>query len=145
MNAHPSADTLMLDADAVNAFLLRAFPHMQEERRGKVVALRPGHARLHMASDDTSLRPGGIVSGPKQMGFADAAAYAVILAHIGLVAMAVTTALNFQFLRPARPGLQTADASLLRLGRRLAVVDVRLWTDDEDKPVGQANVTYAIP
>jgi hypothetical protein len=24
-------------------------------------------------------------------------------------------------------------------------MDVRIWTDDPDKPVGQANVTYAIP
>jgi acyl-coenzyme A thioesterase PaaI-like protein len=34
---------------------------------------------------------------------------------------------------------------MLRLGKRLAVMDIRIWTDDADKPVGQANVTYAIP
>ncbi|WP_260583848.1 PaaI family thioesterase [Sphingopyxis sp. PET50] len=73
------------------------------------------------------------------------AAYALVLAHIGPVAMAVTSGLNYQFLRPCRPGPLFADASMLRLGKRLAVMDVRIWTDDPDKPVGQANVTYAIP
>ena len=92
-----------------------------------------------------ALRPGGLISGPTQMGFADMAAYALVLAHIGPVAMAVTSALNYQFLRPCRPGPLFADAHMLRLGRRLAVMDVRIWTDDADKPVGQANVTYAIP
>src|SRR3546814_6280317 len=79
------------------------------------------------------------------MGFADMAAYALVLAHIGPVAMAVTSALNYQFLRPCRPGPLFADAFMLRLGKRLAVMDVRIWTDDADRPVGQANVTYAIP
>ena len=63
----------------------------------------------------------------------------------GSAAMAVTSALNYQFLRPCRPGPLFADAHMLRLGKRLAVMDVRIWTDDADKPVGQANVTYAIP
>ena len=71
--------------------------------------------------------------------------YALVLAHIGPVAMAVTSALNYQFLRPCRPGPVMADAYMLRLGKRLAVMDVRVWTDDPDKPIGQANVTYAIP
>src|SRR3546814_14405408 len=75
----------------------------------------------------------------------DMAAYALVLAHIGPVAMAVTSALNYQFLRPCRPGPLFADAFMLRLGKRLAVMDVRIWTDDADRPVGQANVTYAIP
>src|SRR3546814_17265299 len=59
--------------------------------------------------------------------------------------MAVTSALNYQFLRPCLPKPLTAEATLLRLGKRLAVMDVRLYTDDASRPVGQANVTYAIP
>ena len=34
---------------------------------------------------------------------------------------------------------------LWRLGRRLAVCDVRIWTESEDRLAAQANVTYAIP
>ena len=33
----------------------------------------------------------------------------------------------------------------MRLGRRLAVMDVRLWTEAPDRLAAQANVTYAIP
>ncbi len=91
------------------------------------------------------LRPGGVVSGPTQMGLADRAAYAVILAHIGPVAMAVTSNLNYSFLRPVPHARLTADALLLKLGRRLATVDVRLWQDLETRVLGQATVTYAIP
>ena len=34
---------------------------------------------------------------------------------------------------------------LRRLGRRLAVCDVRIWTESEERLAAQANVTYAIP
>ncbi len=140
-----SSSAIRLDADALNDFMKRAFPHAEPGSRGYVVCAAPGHVRARMDPNDKALRPGGLISGPTQMGFADMAAYALVLAHIGPVAMAVTSGLNYQFLRPCRPGPLFADASMLRLGKRLAVMDVRIWTDDPDKPVGQANVTYAIP
>lgn len=134
-----------MDADALNLFMAKAFPHSAPGSRGVVLSVQPGFVRSQLTPPDTALRPGGLVSGPTQMGFADMAAYVLVLAHIGPVAMAVTSALNYQFLRPCLPGMLTADATLLRLGKRLAVMDVRLFTDDPAKPVGQANVTYAIP
>lgn len=140
-----SSDAIRMDADALNAFLTDAFPNAERGSRGHVVSAAPGHVQARMEPNDKALRPGGLISGPTQMGFADMAAYALVLAHIGPVAMAVTSALNYQFLRPCRPGPINADATMLRLGKRLAVMDVRIWADDPDKPVGQANVTYAIP
>ena len=91
------------------------------------------------------LRPGGIVSGPTQMGLVDRAAYAVILAHIGPVAMAVTSNLNMSFLRAVEYRTVMADAELIKLGKRLATVDVRLWQEDPSRVLAQATVTYAIP
>ncbi len=79
------------------------------------------------------------------MGLADRAAYAVIIAHIGPVAMAVTSNLNYSFLRGVQLRDFHADARLLKLGRRLATVDVQLWQDQPVNLVGQATVTYAIP
>ncbi len=134
-----------MDADALNAFMKAAFPQAEPGSRGYVVSAAPGHVQARMEPNEKALRPGGLISGPTQMGFADMAAYALVLAHIGPVAMAVTSALNYQFLRPCRPGPLTADAHMLRLGKRLAVMDIRIWTDDADRPVGQAGVTYAIP
>ena len=37
------------------------------------------------------------------------------------------------------------NAELLRLGRRLAVCDIRIWTESPDRLAAQANVTYALP
>ena len=59
--------------------------------------------------------------------------------------MAVTSQLNMSFLRGAPPGDMHAEAELLRLGRRLAVCDIRIWTERPDRLAAQANVTYAIP
>lgn len=140
-----SADALMMDVEALNAFLSASFPNMRDGTRGTVVGAEPGHIQMHLMTGDVHLRPGGIVSGPTQMALTDSAAYALVLAHIGPVAMAVTSSLNYQFLRPCRPGLLVADARLLRLGRRSVVIDVRIWTDDEAKPAGQASVTYMRP
>lgn len=140
-----SSSAIRMDMGALNAFLAEAFPLSTPGSRGHVVMAQPGHVQARIDPNAQALRPGGLISGPTQMGLADMAAYALVLAHIGPVAMAVTSALNYQFLRPCRPGMLLADAHLLRLGKRLAVIDVRIWTDDADRPVGQANVTYAIP
>jgi len=126
------------------AFFRQAFP-ADEAPQDDMVAVGPGWIRLKYEPVERNLRPGNLVAGPTQMGLADRAAYAVILAHIGPVAMAVTSNLNFSFLRGVQMRTFHADARLLKLGRRLATVDVQLWQDDEDNLVAQATVTYALP
>ena len=136
---------LKLDADGVNAVLTAAFPDAEPGARAHVVEASPGRVRLMRAYGPGLLRPGGLISGPNQMAIADTAAYALVLAHIGDEKMAVTSALSINFLRGAKPGDLWAEAKLLRLGRRLAVCDVHIWTEDEDRIAAQANVTYALP
>ena len=126
------------------AFFREAFPG-DEGPHDDVVEIRPGWVRLKFEPVARNLRPGNLVSGPTQMGLADRAAYAVILAHIGPVAMAVTSNLNFSFLRGVQFRTLHADARLLKLGRRLATVDVQLWQDEEANLVAQSTITYAIP
>lgn len=134
--------TPLLDADGVNALLRKAFPGAAPPQ---VVRVEPG--RLHMVAPyrDGLLRPGGVISGPTLMSLADSAGYALVLSHIGDQLMAVTSQLNMSFLRGAKPGDIHAEAQMLRLGRRLAVMDVRIWTEAPDRLAAQANVTYAIP
>jgi len=141
----PSARALRLDAAAVNTFLLRAFPMADAERMGQVTVLEPGRLVLRRICGEESLRPGGVVSGPTLMGMADQAVYALVLAHIGEVAMAVTTSLTMHFLRPARPGVVEAEVRLLRLGRRIATADVLLHGGTAAEPYAHASVAYAIP
>lgn len=134
-----------MNVEQLTAFFAEAFPGVAPDKLNTILSIEPGRARLALDPTGDMLRPGGIVSGPTQMGLADRAAYAVILAHIGPVAMTVTSNLNMSFLRAVPVRRIYADAILLKLGRRLATVDVRLWQDDEDRPVAQATVTYAIP
>ena len=60
-------------------------------------------------------------------------------------ALAVTSNLDINFLRKTPRARLTARAELLKLGRRLALTDVRISTDAHDDLVAQATVTYAIP
>ena len=135
----------VLDADGVNALLRRAFPGAQPDAFPTVLDVGPGRVRVVAPYRDGLLRPGGVISGPTLMSLADTAAYALVLAHVGDQLMAVTSQLNMSFLRGAQPGDLHAEAEMLRLGRRLAVMDVRIWTEGPDRLAAQANVTYAIP
>jgi acyl-coenzyme A thioesterase PaaI-like protein len=68
-----------------------------------------------------------------------------ILAMLGPVALAVTTNLNISFLRrPAQVDV-IAHARLLKLGKRLAVGDVIMYSEGDPEPVAHATVTYSIP
>ena len=127
------------------AFFGEAFAERGGGAVTTVAEIEPGRALVTLDPVGANLRPGNLVSGPTQMGLADHAAYAVILAHIGPVAMAVTSNLNYSFLRGVQLRRVYAEARLLRLGRRLATVDVQLYQDDAARPVGQATVTYALP
>jgi len=92
------------------------------------------------------LRPGGTVSGPVLMEMADAALYVAILSEIGLVALAVTTNLNINFLR--KPSSQKdiiARCNLIKVGKSLVIGDVSIYSDGFDEPVAHAVGTYAIP
>jgi uncharacterized protein (TIGR00369 family) len=141
----PSPDRLRMDAEALNAFLRGAFPGSQDDSRGLVVELEPGRARLRIRPGERQLRPGALVSGPTLMALADVAAYAAVLAHVGPVAMAVTSSLNIHFLRGCPLGPVHADGMVLRLGRRIVTLDVRIWTDDPARLVAQATVAYTLP
>lgn len=93
----------------------------------------------------TMLRPGGTLSGPTMMGLADAAMYAAIMARLGRVEMAVTSNLNINFL--SRPGQSDliAHARLLRLGSRLAFLEVEIYSQGCDDMVAHVTGSYALP
>jgi uncharacterized protein (TIGR00369 family) len=141
----PSAEHIVQDAEALNAFLARAFPGGEAADRAQVIEVEPGRALVKRPYDPRSLRPGGVISGPTMMALADMAVYALVLAHIGEVPMAVTTSLTMHFLRPAKARDLMAEARLLRLGKRIATADVRLWTEAPSRIAAHATVAYAIP
>ena len=137
--------SLRMTLTELAAFLDGAFPAAARPNLGDLVAIEPGKAWMRLQPTDDMLRPGELVSGPTLMGLIDVAAYAVVLAHIGPIAMAVTNNVNVNFLRGGRKKTVFAEASLLKLGRRLATIDVRLWQDSDDRPIAHATVGYALP
>ena len=110
-------------------------------------AIEPRAVRMRAVYDERFLRPGGTVAGPIMMGLADAAMYALVLSRIGPVELAVTTGLSINFLRRPAPGDVLAESRLLKLGRRLAVGEVTLWSEGgrRDEPVAHVTATYSIP
>jgi uncharacterized protein (TIGR00369 family) len=131
-----------MSVDELNQFLSDAF---DAQRPYRVESVERGRATLTIDEEGLWLRPGNTVAGPVLMMLADAAAYAVVLAHIGPVALAVTSNLDINFLRKTERARLSATAELIKLGRRLAITDVRIASDSETDLVAQATVTYAIP
>jgi len=140
-----SLDRLRLLPDELAAFLDDVFPAATRPHLGQLVSVAPGRVRTTLQPLPSMTRPGGTVSGPILMGVIDFAAYAVVLAHIGPMEMAVTNTLSVSFLRPCRLEPVFADAHLLKLGRRFASIDTRLWQSTEDRLIAQATVGYALP
>jgi len=92
------------------------------------------------------LRPGGTVSGPVLMATADVALYVAILGEIGIVPLAVTTSFTINFLR--KPSAQKSIlgvSRLMKIGRRLAIGEVTLYSEGIPAPVAHAVGTYSIP
>jgi len=133
----------MLSAAEIAAFLDVEFP--QAQGMLEIEKAGPMHARVRMPVDQSHLRPGGTISGPTMFWLADCAFYVAVLASIGREAQAVTTNMNINFMR--RPSLNdlVAEARILKLGRRLAVGDVTLFSEGGGEPVAHATATYAIP
>jgi acyl-coenzyme A thioesterase PaaI-like protein len=136
---------LLMNVEELNDFLDNAFPNMP--RAYRVVESTLDGLRMRLPFDPSQIRPGGTLSGPTMMGLVDGAAWLVTLARIGPVALAVTSSLTINFLAKPGPEDLFADATLLRLGRRQSVSEVRLWSasDSPAAPVAHATVTYAIP
>jgi uncharacterized protein (TIGR00369 family) len=136
---------LHFDRAGLSAFFDGAFPPAARPSFGEVTAVNLNHVRIELLPRPEMKRPGDIVSGPALMTLIDGSAYGVVLAHIGAVAMAVTHTINVAFLRACRFETVVADARLMKLGRRLATIDVRLWQGTEEHLIAQATVGYALP
>jgi uncharacterized protein (TIGR00369 family) len=100
---------------------------------------------VRKAFHEDHLRPGGTISGPTMMELADFAMYVAVFSAVGPQPLAVTTNLNINFLRkPAQADL-IADARLMKVGKRLAVGEVNIYSAGEDEPVAHVTSTYSIP
>jgi len=136
----------IMTVSEIEGFLESEFPQVNVNGRVySVDRVGPGEAVLLLDPTDDHLRPGGTVSGPTLFALADLSAYVAILAHIGPVALAVTTNLSINFLRKPPLGQLIGHCRILKLGKRLAVVEVGIRSPEEAELVAQATATYSIP
>lgn len=134
---------LKLDAAAVTRLITAGFKadtpfvHIEE--------LRSGFLRLRIPYRKWMRRPGDVISGPALFTAADVAMYALVLAHVGPELMAVTCQLNINFLN--KGGLQDliAEARLLKLGRKLATMDVMLRCGEDPTLIAHVTGSYSLP
>jgi uncharacterized protein (TIGR00369 family) len=132
-----------MTADEIADFMKKFFP--QARMPVEIEDLRDGFLRIRVPVTDRYLRPGGTVSGPALMTIADTAMYYLVLGMIGPVALALTTNLNINFLRAPKLADVIAEAEMLKLGKRLAVGQVTIYSEGSKDPVAHATVTYSIP
>lgn len=135
----------VMTAAEIEAFLDGVFPQMMQD--GKVFrtqTVEPGVVTVRFEPNERHMRPGGTLSGPSVFALIDVAAYIAVLAHVGPVALAVTTGATVNFLHRPEPGPLLCETRLIKLGKRLAVTDA-LVRDEADRIVAQASVTYSVP
>ena len=102
----------------IEAFLAAEFPQGSFD----LAEFSNNAITIRQRMSESDLRPGGTVSGPTIMALADCAIYVAVLREIGLVALAVTTSFNINFLRKPRAGKAIfANCHLLKLGKSLAI------------------------
>ena len=131
-----------IEKTELQAFLSKEFP----QKNFLIECFEKDTVTIRRRVSSADLRPGGTVSGPTMMDLADCSLYVAILREIGLVALAVTTSLNINFLRKPVAGKDLIGVcKILKLGRSLAVGEVSIYYEGDDEPVAHSVGTYAIP
>lgn len=133
-------------AAEINRFIDQDFPNVHEGT-GRLVVEQVGQraATVRMQQDARMTRPGGTVSGPSMFKLADFAVYVAILGEVGFAGKdSVTASMTMNFLARPAPGDMLARVRLIKLGRRLAVAEVGIFSDGHDEMVAHATGTYAM-
>jgi uncharacterized protein (TIGR00369 family) len=112
----------------------------------KVEEVRPMQVRVRLPYRDSMLRPGNVLSGPALFTAGDLAMYALVLSHIGPELMAVTANFNINFVNKGKPGDIIGEGRMLKLGRKLAVMEAQLFSSaDPETLVAHVTGSYSLP
>ena len=135
---------MSLNQQQITDLLQQHFPQIQDEI--SIDSLNDQEATVRLSVNNRHLRPGNTVSGPSMFLLADVAAYIAILAQVGARTQAVTTSAHMDFLR--KPQAETdiiATTKILKISKQLAVVDVYLYSENDENMVARASMTYSLP
>ncbi len=134
--------SIVMDTTSLAGFLKQEFP------QSSIIIddVAYGRIKVRQAIEHKHLRPGNTVAGPVLMAVADVALYLAILAIKGPVALAVTTSLNINFLRkPAADKDILGDCRLIKIGKRLVIGEVFVYSEGDPEAVAHVTGTYSIP
>jgi uncharacterized protein (TIGR00369 family) len=131
--------------EELRAYLIEIFPEVWKSEDLRIEELAPMAATLRLVHHPRHLRYGGTIGGPAMFALCDVALYVAILGELGRVGHAVTTNVSINFLRRPAPADLIGKAKLIKLGRRLAVGEVALYSVGESDMVAHATGTYSIP
>lgn len=135
-----------MNADEIAKLLHEVFPQGFYPGCGLTIEwVEYADIRVRRHFQEDSIRPGGTISGPTMMELADFAMYVAVFSAIGPQPLAVTTNLNINFLRKPGKGDLTADARLMKVGKRLVVGEVTICSAGASEPVAHVTSTYSIP
>lgn len=109
-------------------------------------SIADGVATSRFTFESRWTRPVDFIAGPILMAMADATFYWALFTKIGIVPLAVTNELKYNFLRPAVGGDVICRAQVLKVGRRVAYGTADLYMDGApDRLVGHATTSYVLP
>src|SRR5271169_5343692 len=131
--------------EALRAYPVEIFPEAWARGAYATEEAGPMSATVRLNYHPDHLRPGGTISGPSMFALCDLALYVAVLHEIGRVKLAVTTNVSINFLRKPEPKDLVGRAKLMKLGKRLAVGEVALYSPGEADMVAHATGTYSIP
>jgi uncharacterized protein (TIGR00369 family) len=135
-----------MNANEIGTLLHEVFPQAFYPGCGLTIErVEYANIRVRRHFQEGYIRPGGTISGPTMMELADFAMYVAVFSAVGPQPLAVTTNLNINFLRKPGKGDLIAEARLLKIGKRLAVGEVGIFSDGLPEPVAHVTSTYSIP
>ena len=124
-------------------FLKVEFPQMVDEF--EIMDVTQNSVILSLHTENRHLRLGDTVSGPTIFSLCDVSAYIVLLAVLGPVKQSVTTNCSIDFMRRPKAGILICETKMLKLGRRLAVLDGLVYSKRiGNSPIARFSMTYAI-
>lgn len=132
-----------MSSEDINAFLASGFPASRVPMT--VTRSDDDGVELRWPFNPDQLRPGGTLSGPTLMTLADTTAYAAVVSLVGPEPMTVTSHLAIDFLRKPPPADLRATGEVVKLGRRQAVISIRIFSTADDELVAFSTCTYALP
>ena len=135
-----------LNIEQIGELLHEVFPQVFYPGCGlSIERVDYGDIRVRREFHEDHLRPGGTISGPTMMELADFAMYVAVFSAVGRQPLAVTTNLTINFLRKPGQADLIADAKLMKVGKRLAVGEVMIYSEGSAEPVAHVTSTYSIP